>query len=297
MKLSGDVVVTGGAGAIGSNLVRRILGEPEVERLFVIDDLSSGFEWLLPPISPRLVVCDRSIIEEDVLWATPPKEPIVFHLAAHFANALSVEEPVDDAVTNALGTLMMLERAEAWRTRLFVFASAGCALGRQDTPYQIHKALGETYCAYYRRRGLGTAVFRFHNSYGPGELPGEWRNVVPRWIWSAMNGEPLTIFGDGSDARDFVYVDDVVEELVRAVPLEQPRELGTGVLTTVRDLAWALCEEGDVQTTEIVRGRRTWDHHGRPCPTPILNAVPLREGLRRTWAWFRANEAKIRESL
>ena len=314
MKLSGEVVVTGAAGAIGSNLVRRILREPEVTRVFCIDDLSAGHLWLLPPAheeivegpahglvkvfnDPRLEWCQQSILKDDLLRGhKEPDAPIVFHLAAHFANALSVEEPVEDTMINVVGTVAMLDWAQYWGCRHFVFASAGCAAGHTDTPYQVGKAAGEAYCRYYFDR-VPSTVFQFHNSFGPGEIGGPYRNVIPNFMLKASNGEPLTIFGDGSDRRDFVYVDDVVEDLVNAEASRVPQEIGTGVLTSVRDLAWALCEEGNVHTTFVEAPRRRWDHAGRAAVVDRRSRVELREGLRRTWAWFRANESKIRESI
>ena len=296
MKLAGDVVVTGACGAIGSNLVRRILKEPEVTRIICIDNLSAGHHWLLPS-DPRVEFHDDDIEMEDVIGGVdPPQRPVVFHLAAHFANQRSVEEPQLDTWVNVGGTVNMLEWAKAWKSPLFVFASAGCAAGHEDTPYQISKTAGEAYCRYYYPE-VPTAVFRFHNSYGPGEVPGPYRNVIPKWMWSVLNGWPITIFGDGYDRRDFVYVDDVVERLVQAEPSSKPQEIGTGRLTEIGDLARTIERVTGWPVTIEKGARRRWDHLGRPSVVEPRPFVALEDGIKRTWEWFRANEDIIRESI
>lgn len=315
MKLAGDVVVTGGCGAIGSNLVRRILKEPEVTRVIVIDDLSAGHRWLLDEAGPgfgldgsvaqfkdpRVVLCQQSIIEDDLLAGIDePDRPVVFHLAAHFANALSVEEPEDDTLINVFGTVAMLEWARAWRAPLFVFAAAGCAADHEDTPYQISKMAGEAYCRYYFD-SVPTATFRFHNSYGPGEVPGPYRNVIPNWLWKAMNGEPLVIYGNGDDTRDFVYVEDVVEQLVSAEPSLKAQEVGTGERTRIDQLADMICDmatDAGYKRPEIHHAdRRRWDHGGRAAVVDRRDRVMVPEGIQRTWTWLRESEAKIRRSM
>jgi nucleoside-diphosphate-sugar epimerase len=303
MRIGEEVVVTGGAGAIGSNLVRRLLADPTVRRVIVIDDLSSGFEWLLPA-DPRVELCTQSIVETDLLTGfRPPRRPVIFHLAAHFANARSWDEPLEDTLTNVDGTVAMLEWASAWGSPHFVFASAGCAAGHEDTPYQVSKAAGEAYCRCYWHLVRST-VFRFHNSYGPGEVPGLYRNVIPNWIWAAVNGQPLTIRGDGSDGRDFVYVDDVVTKLLAAEPSLQPQEIGTGTKTSVRDLADLVRElavERGLERPEIqYNGRTRWDHSGRTATVPYAvrqDHVALADGLERAWHWFAEHERSIAKSM
>ena len=177
----GSVVVTGGAGAIGSRLVRRLV-EDGAERVVVIDDLSSGYRWLVPDDSKvELVtrdVCDIAELGIDV------ESPLVFHLAAVFANQNSVDHPDADLHTNGLGTLNVLRWASSVRARRVVYASAGCSIAGHgidapiredmpvsldlDTPYQITKALGEFYCNYFLT-SVSSVRCRFFNSFGPGE--------------------------------------------------------------------------------------------------------------------------------
>ncbi len=200
-----NVVVTGGAGAIGSQLVRRLLREG-AERIVIVDDLSSGYEWLIP--QDRRVQFVRADVADLPKSGLKVESPLVFHLAAFFANQNSVDHPADDLHTNGLGTLSALTWAAENNARRLVYASAGCSIAGHgleeairedmpvslflDTPYQITKALGEFYCNYFLGR-LSTVRCRFFNSYGPGEVPGVYRNVIPNFIWRAMHNEPLGI--------------------------------------------------------------------------------------------------------
>lgn len=288
-------VVTGGGGAIGSNLVRRLLREGA--SVVVLDDFSSGHQWLLPQ-HQKLKVRLFDLSEprsEGPLRGYVTGGSVVFHLAAHFANQNSVEHPLEDLATNGAGTLRVLLAAAQRGADRVVFASAGCAAGHEDTPYQIHKGLGEAYCRYFRN--VPMAVCRFHNSYGPGEVPGQWRNVVPNWIWAAMRGEPLTVYGDGTDGRDFIYVDDLVSALLAAEPSPVPYAVGTGVLTRTLDLARAILAMTGARSELIHRPRRRWDHPGAASPTPVPSPLPVEQGLRRTHAWFKEHEDQISRSV
>src|SRR5579884_2813534 len=212
------VVITGGAGAIGSRLVRRVL-EDGARSVIVVDNFTSGYRWLLPD-DERVTVVDLDVC--DLLTARLPKvvNPVVFHLAAFFANQNSVDHPLDDLHTNAQGTLTTLLWARDNGAKRLVYASAGCSIAGHgldvpiredmpvslhlDTPYQITKALGEFYCNYFDS-SVSTVRCRFFNSYGPGEVPGPYRNVIPNFIWRAMDNEPLIITGTGEETRDFIF--------------------------------------------------------------------------------------------
>lgn len=313
----GQVLVTGGAGAIGSRLVTRLLADG-AERVVVVDDLSSGYEWLLP--KDRRVelvkkdVCELLDLKLDV------REPIVFHLAAFFANQNSVDHPRDDLHTNGLGTLTTLMWARDHKARALVYASAGCSIAGHafetairedmpvslhlDTPYQVTKALGEFYCNYFHAT-VPTVRCRFFNSYGPGEVPGNYRNVIPNFIWKALHDEPLVITGTGDETRDFIFVDDLVDGLVRGATMPRAKgeaiNLGTGKQTKVRDLAsWVI--EGCKSKSRIEYTlRRPWDKSTHreaniDKARSVLEFRPevtVRDGLERTIAWFRENRDAI----
>jgi len=317
----GSVVVTGGAGAIGSRLVRRLV-EDGAERVVVIDDLSSGYRWLVPDDSKvELVtrdVCDIAELGIDV------ESPLVFHLAAFFANQNSVDHPDADLHTNGLGTLNVLRWASSVRARRVVYASAGCSIAGHgidapiredmpvsldlDTPYQITKALGEFYCNYFLS-SVSSVRCRFFNSFGPGEVPGPYRNVIPNFVWRALHDEPLVITGTGEETRDFIYVDDLVDGLVRAGRTEAAHgeaiNLGTGRQTRVIDLARTIIELCDSSSEIVFAPRRAWDHSLRrqadnSKAARLLGLAPsveLRTGLERTVAWFRENRDRLEPML
>jgi len=311
------VVVTGGAGAIGSRLVTRLL-KRETERISVIDDLSSGHEWLLPADArvrfTRGDVCDLFDLHLEV------DRPLMFHLAAFFANQNSIDHPRDDLHTNGLGTLTALTWAATRGARRLVYASAGCSIAGHgidapiredmpvslvlDTPYQITKALGEFYCNYFNAR-VSTVRCRFFNSYGPGEVPGRYRNVIPNFVWRALRGEPLVITGTGEETRDFIYVDDLVDGLLAAA--ERPEasgeafNLGTGIQTRVIDLAEIVIKACRSTSRIEFAPRRSWDRSlHREADISKAKAtlgfqptVGVREGIERTVDWFREHFDRI----
>lgn len=311
------VVVTGGAGAIGSRLVRRLL-ERHAESVVVIDDLSSGYEWLLPvDARVRFAKGDVCAIFDLRLELV---SPLVFHLAAFFANQNSVDHPRHDLHTNGLGTLTTLMWAGGCGAQRFVYASAGCSIAGHgidvpisedmpvslalDTPYQITKTLGEFYCNYFNAQ-VPAVRCRFFNSYGPGEVPGPYRNVIPNFIWRALHGEPLVITGTGEETRDFIYVDDLVTGLLAAAEATgAPGEafnLGTGIQTRVIDLAEIVIKACRSTSRIEFAPRRPWDrsiHREADISKAksVLGFQPtvgIREGVERTVDWFRANLDRI----
>ena len=209
------ILVTGGAGCIGSNLVKTLL-KAEPEKIIVIDDLSASYEWNLLK-DPKVFFVHGSILDDEKMKRAFSFKPhYVFHLAAHFANQNSVDHPETDLLVNGLGTLKTLQYSQlVGCVERFVFASSGCSVyGSQaplplredfvslhlDTPYQIHKLLGELYCNYFHNYyGLPVAIARYFNVYGPGEVPGKYRNVIPNFIWWAIHGQPLPITGTGEE--------------------------------------------------------------------------------------------------
>jgi nucleoside-diphosphate-sugar epimerase len=317
----GTAVVTGGSGAIGSRLVRRLLDDG-ADRVVVIDDLSSGYRWLLPD-DPRIELVVRDV-SEILDLGLDVDAPLVFHLAAFFANQNSVDHPDADLHTNGLGTLNVLRWAASAGARRVVYASAGCSIAGHgidapiredmpvslhlDTPYQITKALGEFYCNYFLSQ-VSSVRCRFFNSFGPGEVPGPYRNVIPNFVWRALHDEPLVITGTGEETRDFIYVDDLVDGLVRAGVTPQAHgeaiNLGTGRQTRVIDMARAvirLCDSG----SEIVYApRRAWDHSIRrqadnAKARDVLGLAPSVEflaGLERTVAWFHEHRERLEPML
>lgn len=317
------VLVTGGAGAIGSNL-SRVLAESGARTVIILDDLSAAYEWNVPSLSNVLFI--RGDVRDDgVLKRVFRERPeIVFHLAAFFANQNSVDYPEKDLLVSSLGTVKLLEHSVLTRAQRFVYAGSGCAIyGAQaplplkeefvsmhlSTPYQISKMTGELYCNfYYHHYGLPVVKTRFFNSYGPGEVPGQYRNVIPNFIYWAMKGLPLPITGTGEATRDFTYVGDIVDALMRAgwsdraVPHEM--NIASGRETRILWLAERINElvgnGGGIRFLE----RRKWDTKSRLCASierarTLLDYEPATDfeaGLANTVDWFRANWDQIDRS-
>ncbi len=317
----GATLVTGGSGAIGSRLVRRLLDDG-AESVLVVDDLSSGYPWLLPD-DHRVILIERDVCGLAGLKLTVQK-PLVFHLAAFFANQNSVDHPMDDLHTNGQGTVSTLLWSAKNQARRLVYASAGCSIAGHgidapiqedmpvslhlDTPYQITKALGEFYCNYFLPQ-VSTVRCRFFNSYGPGEVPGRYRNVIPNFIWRALHNQPLIITGTGEETRDFIYVDDLVDGLMRCATIESAHgdafNLGTGKQTRVIDLANMIIKTCQSKSTIEYVPRRSWDHSVRRqadnskavTKLGLKPSVGLAEGIERTVDWFREYRDSIEKAM
>jgi nucleoside-diphosphate-sugar epimerase len=318
------VLITGGAGCIGSNLAKALL-EADPEKIVIIDDLSASFEWNIPK-HPKVVFIHGSILDEEKMKRAFSYKPhYVFHLAAHFANQNSVDHPETDLLVNALGTLKTLEYANLTSVERFVFASSGCSVyGSQaplplredfvslhlDTPYQINKLVGELYCNYfYDYYGLPVTIARYFNVYGPGEVPGKYRNVIPNFIWWAMHGQPLPITGTGEETRDFTFVDDIVDGTLRMGVVEEAVgeaiNLASGTETRIIDLANWINEITGNKAGVVFKPRRDWDKAIRRRASiekarKILGYEPktdMKTGLRKVYDWFRENWENISKSV
>lgn len=337
------VLVTGAAGAIGSNLVGGLVSAGA--HVTALDDLSSGLLENLPA-DPSLTFLEGSVLDERMLDRAFAKGPeVVFHLAALFAHQNSVDHPQRDLRVNGLGTLGILERSCEAGTGRVVFSSSSCVLQPRkdssgavppagdglppagnghggcpavpaegiepapgaDTPYQITKYLGEQYCRFFHScHGLSTVRIRIFNSYGPGEPPGLYRNVVPNFFHLARLGRPLPVLGTGTETRDWTYVGDVVEGLLSAgfCPAADGQVicLGTGRETRVVDLARRINAITGNRAGVSFRTRRSWDtHERRVAPTEPARRLlghecgtPLEVGLRRTAAWFEQRWGSVR---
>ena len=307
-----DILVTGGAGAIGSNLTRSLIEEGH--RVTIVDDLSSGHRNLIPK-DARVV--SGSVTDNHSLAEAFDREPqFVFHLAALFANQNSVDHPLLDLQVNGSGTVKVLEMATERNVQKLLFASSSCVYGPKqlmqeddhdfhlETPYAITKLLGEHYCKFWaEEHGLDTVIVRPFNSYGPHEYPGRYRNVIPNFIDRARRGTPLPITGTGRETRDFTFVEDIVRGMSGALWTQtDPADvfnLGSGVETAIRDLADMINKLTNNTAGVEMHPRRSWDHADRR-RADISKAerifayspqVGLEEGLARTCEWFEKADA------
>jgi len=317
------VLVTGGAGCIGSNLTRGLI-KANAKKISVLDDLSSARKWNIPNES-NVSFITGSILDDGVLKKAFSQKPdYVFHLAALFANQNSIDHPETDLMVNGLGTLKLLEYSHFNKVGKFVFASSGCSVyGSQaplplkedfvslhlDTPYQITKLLGELYCNFFHNYyGLPVVIGRFFNVYGPGEIPGKYRNVIPNFMYWALHNQPLPITGTGEETRDFTFVEDIVEGVLRAgvIPeaVGEAFNLASGKETKIICLANMVNRlagnKGGVKFVE----KRDWDKIVRRRASiekarKTLGYEPkteIKEGLEKTLNWFLENKENIEAS-
>lgn len=217
-------------------------------------------------------------------------------------------------MVNGMGTLRLLEYSVLAGVERFVYASSGCSIYGSSaplplkeefmsmhlsTPYQITKMLGELYCNFfYHHHGLKVVKPRFFNSYGPGEVPGQYRNVIPNFIYWAMKGQPLPITGTGEETRDFTYVGDIVGGLLRAGIMEgaigQEFNLASGVETRIIDLANMINEATGNKAGIQFAQRRKWDTKSRllACVDRARDLIgynpstPFEKGLQYAIQWF-----------
>jgi nucleoside-diphosphate-sugar epimerase len=314
------ILITGGAGAIGSNLTRT-LAELGARTVIVLDDLSAAYEWNIPSL-PNVLFVRGSVSDEVSLKRVFALNPdFVYHLAAFFANQNSVDYPQRDLMTNGLGTLLVYQYAQMCRTGRIVFASSGCSIYGHaapmplkeefmsmhlTTPYQITKMLGELYANFFHHHyGLPIVKTRFFNSYGPGEVPGQYRNVIPNFIFRATCGLPLPFTGTGDETRDFTYVTDIVDALLRAAYFEkavgQEMNIASGVEVNILQMAERI-NKLTGNAAGIVRAeRRVWDTKKRLLASieranDLVGYQPKMKfevGLNQTIDWFRANWENI----
>ena len=305
------ILITGGAGAIGKNIVEYLL--PIAKKIIIIDDLSSGRIENVPE-SNKIVFIPESMLKEGVLDKGFLEKPeIVFHLAANFANQNSIDYPQKDLLVNILGTLNCLEKSKEYKIEKFVYISSSCVYGNfegvleehnhsdsLDTPYAISKLSGEYYTKLFNKLyNLPIVILRYFNAYGEGEMPGKYRNVIPNFFKLAMEKKTLKIFGTGNETRDFTYVKDTVCGTLLAASNENAIgeiiNIGQGEETKIIDLANKINKiTGNDDNIEFVP-QRNWDSikHRRSSTKKaekILGFKPktnLIDGLNKTYVWLK----------
>jgi len=330
------ILVVGGAGFVGSNLVRVLAGDTSTE-IVIVDNLLSANRTDVLTL-PGVAFVEGSIADDAVLDRVGVDFDFVFHLSTYHGNQSSMANPLADHENNTLTTLKLFDRM--WRSERLtkvVYAAAGCTVAqktyeeprptteddpvslRLDSPYQISKVVGEMYANYYHsRHGLPVVSARFQNVYGPWEILGAgrwrgtpetvWRNVTPTFVYRALKGLPLRLENQGLSTRDFIYVGDIVAGLMRCATAGEPGQaynLASGVETTIAGLAETINRHVDSPTTIELAPRREWDHSGRRFGSPekakvaldFVANVSLDEGIRETVAWTAEHLALIDESV
>jgi nucleoside-diphosphate-sugar epimerase len=327
-----SALVVGGAGFVGSNLVRELLAR-DAARVLVVDNLLSAERENLPD-DERVAFIEGSIADDDVLAQLEDDLDHVFHLATYHGNQSSIANPLEDHEHNLITTLKLFERIKDFRRlRKVVYAASGCTLAPHtygeakavvedgpvpldlDSPYQISKVVGEFYSVYYNHQHrLPTVRARFQNVYGPGEILGAgrwrgtpatvWRNVTPAFVYRALKGMPLQLENEGRASRDFIYVGDIVDGLLLCATAGEPGDvynLASGVETSIRELAETIDRlAGNDAGVELLPAR-DWDRSGHRFGSTekarselgFEASVSLEEGLTRTIDWMREHLSVI----
>jgi UDP-glucose 4-epimerase len=303
------VLVTGGAGFIGSHLVRALLGRGDEVR--VLDDLSSGSRQNLAGLDVELIISDLG--QADHVRAATQGVDTIFHLGAMISVPASLDTPAGCYQTNVLGSLNVLEAARREAVRRVVLASSCAIYGDRETaaaegdppdprsPYALSKQAMEDLARFYAGTfGLSTVSLRYFNVYGPRQDPrSPYAAAIPLFIRAMLEDQAPTIFGDGRQSRDFVFVEDVVQANLLAADMSAASgevfNIGCGESTSILDLVlqlrrlfpgapepmFAAERPGDIRLSAADLGRATGTLGYRP-------AWPLHQGLQATVEWMRA---------
>ncbi|HEX2088127.1 MAG TPA: SDR family oxidoreductase [Solirubrobacteraceae bacterium] len=305
------VLVTGGAGFIGSNLAARLVQDGHEVR--VLDNFSTGHRRNLRPILEDVEVVEGDIQSYERTTRAARGIEVVFHQAAMPSVPRSIEDPLTSTSTNVTGTLNVMLAARDNGARRVVFASSSSIYGANPTlpkhedavpqpfsPYAVAKLAGEGYCRAFREvYGLETVALRYFNVFGPHQDPdSHYAAVIPRFILAALRGTAPTVYGDGEQTRDFTYVDNVVEANLLAAEApgvtSEPMNVACGRRISLNELLAAVAEitgtelrtryvdprPGDVRHSHAAIDRAA-EQIGYAC------RVGFREGLERTVAHYR----------
>lgn len=303
-------LVTGGAGFVGSHVVRALLSRGDTVR--VLDNFSTGARANLATVG------DAEVLEGDVRSYHIVREAVdgvdfVLHLAALPSVPRSVRDPITTNEVNVVGTLNVLDASRDARVRRLVYTSSSSVYGTNDelpkrettmprpiSPYAVSKLAGEHYCrAFAELYGFETVVLRLFNVFGPGQSPAsQYAAVIPRFIEQLGRGERPVVYGDGRQTRDFTYIDNVVDAILAAVRVPGVSGLtfnvAAGHQVSVLDLLAALAAEMGVPAEPQFEPARAGEVlHSYASVAAAGEAlgyqprVAFREGLRRTVTWGR----------
>ncbi len=308
-----NILITGGCGFIGTNLISKLEGKPY--NLRILDNLSASAASKSDIDSKKLVIGD--IRDEKLADELTKGVDVIVHLAAHTSVVGSVKDPKTDCDINIIGTLNLLRACVKNSVRRFIFASSNAAVGVHTppideeklpiplSPYGASKLACEGYCsAFYRTFGIETVILRFSNVYGPNCLHKS--SVVAKFIKALLNSKSLSIYGDGTQTRDFVYVGDICDAILLCLTKKdisgETFQIGTGIEVAVIELAKRIIAIDGRDTKldfkpprkgEIFRNFSDIEKSNR-----VLGFKPrvmLDEGLRETYKWFQALELSALE--
>lgn len=305
-------LVTGGAGFIGSHVVSELVHRGEEVR--VLDNFATGKRANLSAVHDKLIIQEKDIRDLEKIRPCFDGVNYVIHLAALPSVARSVADPVESNLININGTLNVLVAARDAKVTRLVFAASAAAYGDNPvsprvesllpsplSPYALQKVAGEHYCQVFTHLyGLATVPLRFFNIFGPRQDPtSPYTGVLSKFITAYLRGDPPTIFGDGEQSRDFTFVENVVDAVLRACVAPQAPgnviNVGTGKSYTLNEAVGLL---------NRIFGRQVTPLHAPPRPGDVLHSqaeiklgrellgyepkVNFEEGLRRTVEWYKS---------
>lgn len=331
------ILVVGGAGFVGSNLVKKILNETKYVNIVVVDNLLSSEKENLPD-DFRLQFLYGSIVDNEILKHIDDSFDFIFHLATFHGNQSSIFDPIKDHENNTLTTLKLMNHIKEYKKiKKVVYSAAGCSCAEktfdkacatdeeapisliQDSPYSMSKIFGEFYSVYFfRQYALPTVRARFQNVYGPGEVLGAgewrgtyatvWRNVTPTFIYKAINNEKIPLENEGIATRDFIFVDDICKGLMLCALNGVEGDvynLGSGQETTIAELAEKIKKYSHSCSEIEYLPKREWDNSGKRFASIIKSEKELGfkaitnidVGLKTTVEWTQKNIDFINKNI
>lgn len=327
------ILIVGGAGFVGSNLVKMLLSN----KIHIIDNLLSAERFNVPD-AKNVTFTEGSISDDRIVGNLTDEYDYVFHLATYHGNQSSIHNPLADHENNTLTSLKLFDKLKTFkRLKKVVYSSAGCSVAEKtfgdakpskevdlvsldmDSPYSISKIIGEFYAKYYfKQHQLPIVRVRFQNVFGPGEVLGAgrwrgtpatvWRNVTPTFIYKALKKMSLPLENNGIATRDFIYVDDICRGLIQAALLGKTGDvynLASGKEISIRELAETINQlTGNSSPIEHLP-KRPWDHSGKRFGCPLKAEQEIRfkaatdfyEGIKTTIAWTQNNLALIEKTI
>ena len=331
------VLITGGAGFVGSNLAHYLNDNYDLKELIIVDNLISA-EMINVPRGENINFIYGSIADDMILGLLPEDINYVFHLSCYHGNQSSIANPIEDHKNNNLTSLKLFDKISTFNNlQKVVYAAAGCAVAEKkygevgatsedapvslfhDSPYSISKLVGEMYGNFYfQQKEFPFVKARFQNIYGPREILGAgvwrgtvhtvWRNVTPTFIWKTLKNEEITLFAEGAASRDFLFVEDVVRGLVACALKGEAGgayNLASGVETTIKTLAEKIIKITGSKSNIKLMPKREWDNSGNRFGDPskskykldFIAKEDLTGGLEKTIAWTLKNKNLIQHSI
>lgn len=331
------ILVVGGAGFVGSNLVRLLTENVSNVSIVVVDNLLSSEIDNLPD-SNKIEFREGSITDFRILDGIEDEYDYIFHLACFHGNQSSIYDPIMDHDNNTITTLKIFETIKDFRKlKKVVYSSAGCSVAKktfgeaaattedsgielnQDSPYSISKIIGEFYSVYYHKQwNLPVVRARFQNVYGPGEVLGAgrwrgtyatvWRNVTPTFIYKALHNEEIPLENGGIATRDFIFAEDICRGLMYCAIKGEAGDvynIGSGVETSIARLAEIIKRLSGSSSNIRMLPKRPWDNSGKRFASTEKSKrelgfearVRVEDGLKYTIEWTKENIDRINASI